>query len=75
MSAFTDKQLIGIGVVGLVAVVYLSKKASEVATDVGQSINPINDQNIFYSGVNNLGAYVSGNPDWNLGTSIYDWLN
>lgn len=75
MSTFTNSQLIGIGVAGVLGLMYLSKKTSEVATEVGHAVNPINQDNIFYSGVNAVGGHISGDPSWTLGGQIHEWFN
>jgi hypothetical protein len=71
---------VAIGIVGVLIIGYLVKeKAAKAIPDaakaVGQAINPINDQNIFYTGVNAVGGYVSGKDNWNLGSAIYDWTH
>lgn len=60
--------VIAIAVIGAAALYYTSKKA----VDVGQAINPVNDDNIFASGVDAVGAKLSGNENWTLGGWIYD---
>lgn len=39
-----------------------------------QYLNPMNDQNIVYSGVNSVGGYLAGDTSgsWTLGGAIYD---
>jgi len=37
-----------------------------------QAINPINQENIFYTGVNAVGGKLTGDADFSLGTWIYD---
>jgi len=55
------------------AIQALNTKGGAVA--VGQAVNPINDENIFYTGVNAIGGYISGEDNWNLGAKIYDWTH
>ncbi|GLX80892.1 hypothetical protein theurythT_03440 [Thalassotalea eurytherma] len=58
----------GVIVVGLA---YLAeRKATEVARETGQAINPINDDNIFNRGVNAVGAKLTGNENFQLGSWI-----
>lgn len=52
-----------------VGVYYLLKK--EVSS-AGQAVNPLNNDNIFYSGANALGASLTGQENFNLGHYIYD---
>lgn len=35
-------------------------------------VNPASEKNVVYSGVNKVGAVVSGDKEWSLGTWIYD---
>lgn len=55
-----------------VGTAYLLKKQ---ATDVVDAINPTNDENIFYTGVNSIGAKLTGKPSFDLGRWIYDKTN
>lgn len=65
--------LIGVGVaVGIYLLYRTLNKAGEVAGDVVDAINPLNSENIFYSGVNNIGALLTGNDDFSLGAAVYD---
>lgn len=59
--------LAGVGVVGLVLWrLWASREA------IGAAVNPASDKNIVYQGVNGIGASVSGDKDWSLGTWLYD---
>lgn len=73
--SFTNQQLIGIGIAGLLALWYLKNKATETAKDVGNAVNPTNPENIFYEGVNGVGGAVSGDDDFSLGVWIYERFN
>ena len=61
-----------VGVVGALGVWYAKNQAIKAAGVVGDAINPVNDNNIFASGVNAVGAKISGNKHWSLGSWIYD---
>lgn len=61
-----------VAVVGGVALYLAQKKAMELAGDVGHAINPINNDNIFASGVDSVGAKLTGNERFSLGGWIYD---
>jgi Mn2+/Fe2+ NRAMP family transporter len=67
--------VIAIGVVGAVALYFAEKKIRDGIAVVGQSINPTSQENIFYTSVNGLGATISGNDNFNLGSWIYDVVN
>lgn len=60
-----------VGVVGALGVWYAKNQAIKAAAVVGDAINPVNDNNIFASGVNAVGAKLSGNQHWSLGGWIY----
>jgi len=64
-----------VAVVGAVAVYVAEKKAREAASQIGQAINPVNSNNIFASGVDSVGAKLSGNKNFKLGGWIYDVFN
>ena len=56
----------------------LSQSASSAAAWVGdaaQFFNPASDQNVIYGGVNTLGAKVTGDTSFSLGSWIYDLVN
>ncbi len=38
-------------------------------------VNPNDTKNIAYGGVNGLGAALSGNDKFDLGTTVYDWFH
>ncbi len=61
-----------VAVVGGVALYLAEKKAREAAADIGHAINPVNNDNIFASGVDSVGAKLTGNENFRLGAWIYD---
>ena len=64
-----------LGLVALVIIWYLGRKAGAVVESAIDSVNPLNDDNIFYSGTNAIGESITGNPDWNLGGAVYETFN
>ena len=68
--------LFAVGAVGafLLLKVYEVVKAgaTNTASSVLDAINPLNQENIFYSGVNAVGANITGNKDFSLGVLIYE---
>lgn len=71
------KLALGAGAVAAVAyIVYRVKSAAaglgDAAQTVGAAINPANPGNIVNQGVSAVGAAISGNSDWSLGTWIYN---
>lgn len=65
---FTDKQLLYIAG-GLAVVGYLIYRK---LPDVGNAVNPLNQENVFYEGVNAVGEKLSGDQDFSLGAWLYD---
>lgn len=75
--------------VGAVAAVYLATRTARAAVDmagdaaavVGNAINPLNNDNIFYSGVNAVGGAIvdkdngpgrNADGSWTLGGWLFD---
>ena len=56
-----------VGVVGVIAIYYAQKKALEAAENVGEAINPLNDNNVFASGVDGVGSKLTGKNNFKLG--------
>lgn len=50
----------------------LKNEAKEAAVAVGDAINPVNPNNIFYGGVSAVGEVISGEKGWTLGGWIYE---
>ncbi len=63
---------------GLAAIalgLYAYRKGPEALAAAGNAINPLNPENVFASGVNNVGAGLTGNKDWSLGGAFFDFMN
>jgi len=71
----TNQQLFILLGAGALAFLYLKNKTVEAVQEVGTAINPVNPENIFYSGVNEVGEALTGNESFSLGSWIYDKLN
>jgi len=56
------------GIIAVGALWYLKKKAGDVA----DAVNPLNNDNVFYTGYNSVGQVVYDDPHWSLGGYIYD---
>lgn len=72
---FTDKQLLMLLGAGTVAFFYLAGKIERTAAKVGNAINPVNPENIFYGGVNEVGTSLTGDKHFTLGGWIYDKIH
>lgn len=68
--------LIGVGAVGAYfGARFIAGQAAKKAAAVGNAINPVNDENVFYSGVNSVGGSLTGDKYFTLGGWIYEKLN
>lgn len=61
-----------VGVLGVVVMSVAAYGAKSAADNAVEAISPTNPDNIFASGVNNIGKSLSGKDNWNLGGWIYD---
>ena len=68
----TAGQVTIIAAVGVGVLYFAERKARKVASDVGQAINPVNNDNIFAAGVDSVGAKLTGDDNFKLGAWIYD---
>jgi hypothetical protein len=68
------KTIVAGGAVVLVIGYVLKKQAEAAVSTVAQAVNPVNPENIFYTGASSLTSAVTGNQT-SLGSQIYDWLN
>ncbi|WP_286269520.1 hypothetical protein [Thalassotalea hakodatensis] len=67
--------VLAVAAVGGVVLYYGEKKARAAAAAVGDAVNPINDDNVFASGVDAVGAKVTGNSNFKLGGWIYEQIH
>ena len=63
---------IGIGLTAILAIYLFKKTISDGAAAAAQSINPVNKDNIFSSGVNSVGAILTDDENFTLGGWVYD---
>lgn len=71
------KVVIAGGAVLLVVAWVLRGQVKAAAVAVGESVNPVSPENIFYKAASGVVNAVSGDGDKNasLGSRIYDWLH
>lgn len=67
----TNSQLLMLIGAGVLGVWYLKKSAG----DALNAVNPTNNDNIFYSGVNSVGGALSDDDNFSLGSWVYDVFN
>jgi phage tail tape-measure protein len=53
----------------------IQKAGAKAAAAVGTAINPVSPDNLAYRGVNAVGAALTSNSNFSLGTWIYDVLH
>lgn len=72
--SFTNQQLIGIGIAGVLALWYLKSKAEGAAKAVGEAVDITSDTNLASRGAE---AWWGGGSDGqgSIGTDFYDWWN
>ena len=64
--------VVAAGATVLVLAYFAEKKVRAVSNDVIDAIDPTDPNNIFASGVDNVGASLTGNKNFKLGAWIYD---
>lgn len=72
MKKWTPKTTLIVAGVAVIGLWYLKGRAARAISEAGQAINPTNNQNVFYRGVNGVGEAVTGDDDFSLGGWIYD---
>ena len=78
IAKFTESktgQLLLLGLMGAGVVYYTQKKARELASDVGEGLNPNSKDNIVNRGVNAIGETLTGDENFILGGWFYDLIN
>lgn len=71
-----DKGTIIAGTVAIIVLyLFVKGEVKTAAAAVGTAINPTSDKNLAYQGVNGLGAAITGNSKFDMGSSIYDWFH
>jgi len=72
---FTDKQLMALGIVALVLAAGGIWYARRVVGAVGNAVNPVNPDNIFYGAASGVTQAITGDDDDTFGTALHKWLN
>ncbi len=67
--------VVAVAAVGAVGLYFAEKKARVAVAAVGEAIDPTNNDNVFASGVDKVGAKLTGNENFKLGGWIYDVFN
>lgn len=60
---------------GLAVLGFLYWKGGKAIKAAANAVNPVNHDNVFSSGVNDIGSAVSGDDSFSLGAKIYDWTH
>jgi hypothetical protein len=68
----TAQTVAAVAVSGVVIYWLAKQEAKAAAQSVGEAINPVNPENIFYEGVNAAGEVLTGEEGFTLGGWIYD---
>lgn len=64
--------ILGVGIIGLLFYQTVKNDIVNTAGTIIKSVDPTSDENIFYRGVNKIGAVLTGQSSFNLGHWIYD---
>ena len=64
--------VVAAGATVLVLAYFAEKKVRAVSNDVIDAIDPTDPDNIFATGVDNVGASLTGNENFKLGAWVYD---
>jgi hypothetical protein len=67
--------VVALSAIAGLAVYVAGKQVVETVGDVGNAINPVNDNNVFAVGVDSVGAKLTGDVDFKLGGWLYDKMN
>lgn len=62
----------GVLVVGAIGAFVWWKWGDDIGKLFTEKFNPASDKNLAYSGVNSVGAAITGDEAWSLGGAIYD---
>ena len=68
----TNQQVLMILAAGGLLLWYAKNKEGDAVAAVGNAVNPVNPDNVFYAGVSEIGSTLSGDDEWTLGTWIYN---
>ena len=66
---------VGLGLSVILAIYLFKDSIANGAAAAGQSINPVNPNNVFADGVDAVGEVLTGNEHFKLGGWIYDKVN
>ncbi len=75
MKTTTNLAIIATGAAVVAFIIYRSvPKLAAAAGDAAHAVNPLNPENVFATGVNNVGAVLAGQApgSWSLGSWLYD---
>ena len=75
MKTTTNLAIIATGAAVVAFVIYRAvPKVAAAVGDAAHAVNPLNPDNVFASGVNNVGAAIAGQApgSWSLGSWLYD---
>jgi hypothetical protein len=73
--AMNAKGYVFLAAAGAVVAYLVYRQVTKGVQAVVDAVNPLSDKNAAYSATNAVGAAVTGNKDFSLGSAIYDWFN
>ena len=69
------KAVLAVGGVALVLIYLAQRQARQAAQAVGDAINPVSADNVFYQGASGVVGAVTGDKSATVGTWLYDVLH
>lgn len=72
---WTPKTLAITAGVVVVGAWYLKRQAGQALASAGQAVNPVNPNNVFSRGVNEVGGAISGDENFSLGAWLWEISN
>lgn len=69
------KSILVLGLIGVAGFYLVGRQAAKAAGKAAEAVNPVNNENLFYSGVNAVGDVLNdgaSDGDFSLGGWIYD---
>lgn len=72
MGKWTPKTTLIVAGVAVAGLWYLKRQGVQTVQAAANAVNPLNNENVFYGGVNSVGAELTGDEHFTLGGWLYD---
>lgn len=71
----TNQQFLILGAATVAGAAFILWQGKKAVVAVGEAVNPLNDENIFAAGIDNLGGKILGDVNFSLGGWLWDITN